>query len=66
VSEEGEEEEIPWTPPPVWVPGDLLDYRRLNIISQDLRWLYDKVQSLINDVKVIKERIGIEEGGGEG
>jgi hypothetical protein len=57
---EEEEEELPqWEKPPYFLPGQLIEYRLINIYAKDLEYLKSEIDKLKEDVEKIKQHLGI-------
>jgi hypothetical protein len=57
--EEKEEEVVEWEKPPYFLPGELIQYRLINIYAKDLEYLKDQVDKLWEEINKIKQYLGI-------
>ncbi|MCC5994465.1 MAG: hypothetical protein LM587_02655 [Candidatus Aenigmarchaeota archaeon] len=58
-NEEKEEEVVEWEKPPYFLPGQLIEYRLINIYAKDLEYLKNEIDKLKEDVEKIKQHLGI-------
>jgi len=57
---EPEEEEVPqWEKPPYFLPGQLIEYRLINIYAKDLEYLKSEIDKLWEEVNKIKAYLGL-------
>ena len=55
-----EEEEVPqWEKPPYFLPGQLIEYRLINIYAKDLEYLKSEVDKLKEEISKIKQHLGL-------
>jgi hypothetical protein len=60
MAEEEELEELPqWEKPPYFLPGQLIEYRLINIYAKDLEYLKDQVDKLWEEINKIKQHLGL-------
>jgi len=57
--EEKEEEVVEWEKPPYFLPGELIQYRLINIYAKDLEYLKNQIDKLWEEVNKIKTQLGI-------
>jgi len=58
-NEEKEEEVVEWEKPPYFLPGQLIEYRLINIYAKDLEYLKAELDKLKEDVEKIKQHLGL-------